>query len=68
MGTTDQAASADLTGLAPNTTYHFRVVANNKETGISRVPGADQTFNTFPAGLPTGLPDGRGYEEVTPPS
>ena len=59
-GTSDVAASVDLTGLTPNTTYHFRVVVNGT------VNGADQTFHTFATSASTGLPDGRGLEMVTP--
>jgi hypothetical protein len=59
-GSSDATASVDLTGLAPNTTYHFRVVANGT------VNGADKTFHTFAGNAPKGLPDGRGIEMVTP--
>jgi phosphodiesterase/alkaline phosphatase D-like protein len=45
-GTQDQAAIAHLSGLAPGTTYHFRVVASN---GIGTADGTDQTFTTSPA-------------------
>jgi hypothetical protein len=38
-------ASASLSGLTPNTTYHFRAVADN---GVGRSVGADQTFTTAP--------------------
>jgi subtilisin family serine protease len=42
--------SAQLSGLAPDTTYHFRVVAaNSKGTGA----GIDRTFQTARAGAPT---------------
>lgn len=53
---------AHIEGLEPETTYHFRVVATN-ESGTTR--GGDEALTTFP---PTslGLPDGRGYEMVTP--
>jgi hypothetical protein len=37
------AESASLTGLAPNTTYHFRIVATN---AIGSSVGADQVFTT----------------------
>ena len=40
------AASADLGGLAPATTYHFRVVAANK---FGSTAGVDQTFTTAEA-------------------
>ncbi|HEY5197508.1 MAG TPA: hypothetical protein VIJ51_10835 [Solirubrobacteraceae bacterium] len=42
-GTTAMAASAALTGLAPGTTYHYRLAATNTYT---TVPGADATFVT----------------------
>lgn len=59
-GTSDVAASATLSGLSPNTTYHFRAVADGTYFG------PDRTFTTYAANLPTGLPDNRGYEMVTP--
>jgi hypothetical protein len=40
-GTTAVPAAAAITGLAPGTTYHYRLVATNAET---TVPGADMTF------------------------
>jgi hypothetical protein len=40
-----QQASAQLGGLAPATTYHFRLVAENRAGHTS---GADQTFTTLP--------------------
>jgi hypothetical protein len=58
----DVGASAELTGLQPDTEYHFRVVAEDGH-GTSR--GGDVTFTTFPLGAAT-LPDGRVYEMVTP--
>jgi hypothetical protein len=42
-GTSPVAVSAPITGLIPNTTYHFRIVARNPN-GTS--PGSDQTFET----------------------
>lgn len=60
-GTTDVGATVNLAGLQPDTTYHFRVVANGN------VDGNDMSFHTYPSNLPTGLPDGRGLEMVTPP-
>jgi len=45
--------SATLTGLTPNTTYHFRAVGNNS-AGIT--DGADLTFTTEPdTSAPTDL-------------
>jgi hypothetical protein len=54
--------SATITGLRPDTVYHFRVVASNAH---GATPGADAVFTTFPY-TPSNLPDGRVYEMVTP--
>jgi hypothetical protein len=43
----DQPATSEITGLAPNTTYHYRAVATNALGGP--VDGPDQTFTTQPA-------------------
>lgn len=43
-----QSASQSITGLAPSTTYHFRIVATNS---AGEVVGADRTFTTL-AGPP----------------
>ena len=45
-GTANTAVSASLTGLAPGTTYHYRVVATNS-SGTAR--GADGIFTTSSA-------------------
>ena len=47
-GNATKSVKADLTGLAPNTTYHYRLVATNA-TGTST--GADMTFKTGGAAL-----------------
>jgi ribosomal protein S18 len=62
-GLTDQHATVDLTGLQPGTKYHFRVVATNS---AGTVDGTDQTFTTYSSAQPTGIPDHRAYEMVTP--
>ena len=43
-GTTANAVSATLNGLAPGTTYHYRLVATN--AGGQTTTGADRTFTT----------------------
>ena len=44
-GESPVAVSAPISGLAPNTTYHFRISATNAG-GTSK--GADETFKTLP--------------------
>jgi sugar lactone lactonase YvrE len=63
---TDHPASAHIQGLAPGTTYHFRVVASNS-LAPGGIQGPDHTLTTQASagGTPT-LPDNRGYELVTP--
>lgn len=57
--------SQELVGLIPGTVYHFRLVATN--LADPPVEGDGQTFATFPA-TETELPNGRGYELVSPPA
>ncbi len=52
--------NADISGLKATTTYHFRLVA---ESATGTTEGPDQAFSTLDA---AGLPDGRGYELVSP--
>lgn len=49
-----------ITGLTANTTYHFRLIANNAS---GETPGPDATFTTRLQSLPA---DNRAYELVTP--
>lgn len=51
-GTTTVHASADLGGLQPATTYHFRIVAANAS---GTTAGSDRTFTTHGAALQYGL-------------
>ena len=46
-GNADRPVSADITGLAPSTTYHFRLFATNAS---GTATGADAQFTTAPAG------------------
>jgi DNA-binding beta-propeller fold protein YncE/Tol biopolymer transport system component len=67
--------SADLTGLAPGTTYHFRLDAANA-TGAAQGPDAEFTTPkpqsaacpnaALRAGPSANLPDCRAYEQVSP--
>ncbi len=56
--------STELTGLVPNTEYHFRVLVANTDGSSQGV--VDTVFDTLPAAS-SGLPDDRTYEMVTPP-
>jgi hypothetical protein len=53
---------AHIEGLQPGATYHFRFVASSPVAGAE---GVDTVFSTLAPSL-LGLPDGRGYEMVTP--
>ena len=48
-GTTVEREGATLTGLAPGTTYHYRLVATDS---AGTAYGADQTFTTYAAVIP----------------
>jgi NHL repeat-containing protein len=54
-----QSVEEPISGLAPNTTYHFRLVAAN---GTGETQGPDGTFTTLPASGPSA----RAYEKVSP--
>jgi hypothetical protein len=62
-GSENVSVIGQIRGLQPETVYHFRLVATNAQEEVTY--GADATFKTFPVGV-LGLPDGRGYEMVTP--
>ena len=75
-GLESHAVWASASGLAPGSTYHYRVVATNE---VGTAYGPDQTFTTLSAeqaacpneqmrgGFSERLPDCRAYELVTPP-
>jgi hypothetical protein len=62
-GSAEVSFSVPVGGLAPSTTYHYRVLAAN---GLGEEVGPDQTFTTQGSGGST-LIDGRAWEMVTPP-
>jgi sugar lactone lactonase YvrE len=67
-GRNDVKVQFAVTGLQPETTYHFRVVAENSasaEPGPSI--GPDRTFTTQTSGLGAVLSDSRAWEMVSPP-
>ena len=64
-GSGDVAVSQHLGGLAPGTTYHFRAVATSTTGAVPGTStGEDAIFATY--GRPSGLPDGRAYEQASP--
>ncbi len=75
-GLESHAVWASASGLAPGSTYHYRVVATSE---LGTVYGPDQTFTTLSVeeaacpneqrrgGFAERLPDCRAYELVTPP-
>jgi hypothetical protein len=62
-GSPQVVVKAPLAGLTPGTLYHFRIVA--KHTGEPDVGSGDRIFATR-AGIFSGLPDGRAYEQSSP--
>jgi DNA-binding beta-propeller fold protein YncE len=58
-GTDWVIARAPISGLDPNSTYHYRLIANSPADDLA---GPDRTLTTGP-----GLPDNRAYELVSPP-
>ena len=62
------AVAASLHGLAPSTTYHWRVVGQDERGGVTyTVDGAEAAFTTQAGGQPLTLLDGRSWELVSPP-
>jgi DNA-binding beta-propeller fold protein YncE len=60
------ASNHTVTGLAPATTYYYRVVATNSQGTVSW-NGAHDEFTTAPlSGGSFVLPDNRGFEMVSP--
>ncbi|HST33080.1 MAG TPA: hypothetical protein VLJ80_06115 [Solirubrobacteraceae bacterium] len=66
----DVAVSVRVQGLQPETVYHFRLVASNVLDGTGeQSSGEDRMFTTRSLAAPASspLPDGRGWELVSPP-
>lgn len=64
------SVAVSLSGLLPDTEYHYRLVATSHcnpeiEAEVCEGVGAAQGFRTYPL-EPAGLPDGRAYELVSP--
>jgi hypothetical protein len=61
--------SRSVSALTPSTVYHYRVVTVRKAgtAEAETFPGPDHTFTTQGAGRNNALPDGRAWEQVSPP-
>ncbi len=71
-GTTNVVVTPQrLDGLSPGTVYHYRVVARSEVPDGSgtfeEFAGPDQTFTTQGSSTSFALPDGREWEQVSPP-
>ena len=65
----DVRAAVKLTGLQAATTYHVKLVAQNRlAEGSQAVESETHSFTTLPAAVETKLPDSRQWELVSPAS
>ncbi len=60
----DSSVHVQIEGLQPATRYYYRVVATNSLGTVDATP-QPSTFTTLPS--PSVMPDGRGWEMVSPP-
>lgn len=66
-GSTSVSRSVQLGGLKQATTYHYRFAARDERDGqVFTSHGEDHVFMTQVSGLGFQLPDGRGWELVSP--
>jgi hypothetical protein len=64
-GALDITRKAQVQGLEPLTTYHYRVLATNS---LGTSEGPDRSFTTQSPTVAALLPDNRAWEMVTPPN
>ena len=62
-GTSAVKVTQSISGLEPDTTYHYRLSATN---AVDTSTSADRTIHTYPTDTPAGLPDNRAWEMVSP--
>jgi hypothetical protein len=65
-GTSGVAVSAGVTGLAPNTTYYFNIVAENAAGGVDGEPFTSASFATTPTTSGSGGGGGGGSGGSSP--
>ncbi len=63
----DRSVSVEVAGLAPNTLYHYRVLAKNAHGEVESAQSAETFFTTLPSAAQT-LADHRSWELVSPPN
>jgi DNA-binding beta-propeller fold protein YncE len=64
-GESPKAGSLHIPGLSASTTYHYRLVATDVKISPKEIAGPAKTLRTHSLGEGA-LPDGRGYELVSP--
>jgi DNA-binding beta-propeller fold protein YncE len=63
-GESPKSGNTQLSGLQPGTLYHYRIIGSNSFFPAGKI-GPESTFRT-PLPTPSGLPDGRAPELVSP--
>ena len=66
VGETTTKVGQHIGGLAPETTYHYRLVVSSSSGGGIPVDGPDHIFTTQGTGSIFALPDDRSWEMVSP--
>ena len=64
-GSSPVAVTANLTGLLPNTTYHYRIYANQGAAMATITYGADLSFKTNPVGTAPVINGPSSVSEIT---
>jgi hypothetical protein len=62
----DQRVQVQISGLEPNTTYYYRVIARNSDGSAASGQAARTFFTTLPSPQAAGLLDDRQWELVSP--
>jgi len=62
----DRSAMVELTGLQPNSTYFYRVLAHNEDGTVESPESSETFFTTLPSAVGV-LADHREWEQASPP-